>query len=208
MKKNMHKFLGFALLLFVVLGCSSFMDGFKKGMEKGKENTSKTEEPKKDTQTITSNDGSCQLSVPNSWSKQTDLNAEATLQVANPREEVYAIIIREPKTDFPKSTTLDTLVKLVRDNARKSITDPQFTEPTSTTIDGFSGKQFEVSGMVSGIKAKYLYAVIETPKNYYQAMSWTLADKWSENKPKLQDAIDSFKEVDAEPSDSTNKKKK
>lgn len=202
----MHKFLGFALLLFVVLGCSSFMEGFKKGMEKGKEN-SKTEEPKKDTQAITSNDGSCELSVPNSWSKQTGLNAEATLQVANPREEVYAIIIREPKTDFPKSTTLDKLVNLVRDNARKSITDPVFTEPTSTTIGGFSAKQFEVGGTVSGIKAKYLYAVIETPKNYYQAMSWTLADKWSENKPKLQEAIDSFKEIDAEPAGSSNKKK-
>jgi len=203
MKKNMHKFLGFALLLFVVLGCSSFMEGFKKGMEKGKENASKTETPK-DTQNITSEDGSCQLTVPNAWSKQTDLNAQATLQVANPREEVYAIIIREPKTDFPKSTTLDKLVSLVRDNARKSITDPQFTEPSSTTIDGFPAKQFEVGGTVSGIKAKYLYAVIDTSKNYYQVMSWTLADKWSENKSKLQDAIDSFKEVNAEPS---NKKK-
>lgn len=205
MKKNIQKFLGFAVLLVTVLGCSSFMEGFKKGVEKGVGESNKT--TKEATQTITSEDGSSTLSVPTGWSKQTDLNAEATLQVANPREELYLIVIREPKTDFPKSTTLETLVKLVRTNAEKSITDAQFSEPTATTIDGFSAKQFDVSGTVSGIKAKYLYAVIETPKNYYQVMSWTLADKYIENKSKLQDAINSFKEINAEPSKSSSGKK-
>jgi hypothetical protein len=205
MKKNIHKFLGFAVLLFAVLGCSSFIEGFKKGYNEGSNRgTTKTEEPK-NTQVITSEDGSCQLSVPNAWSKQTGLNREATLQVANPSEEVYAIIIREPKTDFPKSTTLDDLVDLVRKNARKAITSPQFSDATSTTIGGFDAKQFDVGGTVSGIDVKYLYAVVETPKNFYQIMNWTLADKYNANKSKLQDAIDSFKEVDAEPSSSKKK---
>lgn len=174
MKNYIPKFLPFGLLFFVLLGCSMF---------------------KQEPQTITSDDGSCQLTVPGNWSKQTGLNKEATLQAANPREEVYVIVIRETKSDFPPGTTLDKVVDVVQDTARKNITSAEIATPSSTTIGGFPAKQFEAGGTVSGLKAKYLYAVVESPTSYYQIMTWTLADRYDKNKTVLQNAINSFKEI-------------
>ncbi len=182
MKKNIHKFLAFGVLLLVVLGCSNFMKGFKSGIE-GK------------PQVMTNTDGTYQLTVPGNWSKQTDLNKEATLQAANPREELYVIVIKEPKTDFPKSATIDTVTDLVKDNAREAITNATFTEPLPTLINGNFARQFEVGGNVSNIDAKYLYTVIETQQYYYQVMTWTLADRFTKNKAKMRDVCNSFKET-------------
>ena len=180
MLKNIHKYLAFGILLFVVLGCSSIIEKIEKA---------------KSPQVIKSTDGSYELTVPGNWAKQNGLNTDATLQVANPREELYAIVIQENKGDFPKGTTIDTIAGLSRDGAKEFITNPQLTEPTKLTIGGHEARQFEASGAVSGIQAKYLYAIVETPGSYYQIMTWTLAPRYDANKSKLMDVIKSFKET-------------
>jgi PsbP len=185
MKINIHKFLVFAVLLFVVLGCSSFMEGFKKGYNKSAEG---------ETKVMTSTDGTYQLTVPGDWTTQTDLNSLATLQAANPGEELYVIVIKESRAGFPKSTNLDAVTKVVRDNMKTTVTNAQISEPVSVNINGNNGKQFEVAGTISGLQAKYLYAVIETTGNFYQIMTWTLAPRFDANKTKLQNVINSFKE--------------
>lgn len=182
MKINIHKFLVFGVLLFVVLGCSSFMEGFKKGIE-GK------------PQVMRSADGTFQLTVPGNWSRQTDLNKEASLQAANPREELYVIVIKESKSDFPKSATIDTVTNLVKDNAREAIINATFTEPLPTLINGNFARQFEVGGNVSSIDAKYLYTIVETQQYYYQVITWTLADRFTKNKTKMRDVSNSFREM-------------
>jgi hypothetical protein len=186
MKKHIYKFLVLGVLLFVFPGCSSFIEGFKKGFNKGYEGK---------PQVMTSTDGAYQLTVPGNWSRQTDLNQEATLQAANPREELYVIVIKEPKSDFPKSATIDTVTNLVKDNAREAITNATFTEPLPTLVNGNFARQFEVGGSVSNIDAKYLYTIVETRQYYYQVMSWTLADRFAENKAKMRDVSNSFKET-------------
>jgi hypothetical protein len=182
MKNNIHKFLVFGVLLFVVLGCSSIMDKFNKGGT---------------PQVMTSTDGTYQLTVPGNWTKQTDLNSAATLQAANTREEVYVIVIKESKADFPKSSNAGTVTELARDSMRTTLTGAQVSEPTSVTINGYPAKQFDVSGTVSGVQAKYLYAVVETSGYFYQVMTWTLTPRFNDNKAKLQEVINSFKETSA-----------
>jgi hypothetical protein len=184
MKNNFHKFFVFGVLLLTVLGCSSFLNKLKKGAgsDSGK------------PQVMLSKDGSYQLTVPGDWSKQADLNSEATLQAANPREELYVIVIQENKGDFPKGATIDTVVKLTRENANKTISNAKLSEPVTTIVNGNTARQFEVGGTVSGIDAKYLYSIVETSGSYYQVMSWTLASHYAENKPILQEVINSFKE--------------
>jgi hypothetical protein len=183
MKKNIRKFLVFGVLLFVVLGCSSFMDGVKKGMGGGP------------PQVMSSTDGTYQLTVPGNWTKQTDLNPVATLQAANTREEAYVIVIKESKTEFPKSATVDTVADLAREKVRSTIISPIVSPALPAVVGGYQARQFEVSGTVSGIQAKYLYGVVETGGSFYQIMTWTLAPKYESNKQKMQDVINSFKEL-------------
>jgi len=180
MKNNIHKFLVFGVLLFVVLGCSPIMDAVKKG---GK------------PQVMTSTDGTYQLTVPGNWSKETDLNSEATLQAGNRRDELYVIVIKESKSKFPASSNVANVTDLARESMQTTLTDAQASQPTSTSINGNPAKQFEVSGTVSGVQAKYLYAVVETSGSFYQVMTWTLTPRFNENKAKLQEVINSFKEL-------------
>ena len=183
MKKNSHKYLVFGVLLFVVLGCSSFMDGVKKGMGGGP------------PQVMTSTDGTYQLTVPGNWTKQTDLNSIATLQAANTKEELYVIVIKESKTDFPANANVGTVAELARENLRKTVITPIISEAVPASIGSYPARQFEVSGTVSGVQAKYLYGVVETTGYYYQIMTWTLAPRFDANKSKMQDVINSFKEI-------------
>jgi hypothetical protein len=144
---------------------------------------------------VTSDDGTCRISVPSSWSKQSHLNLQATLQVANPAEELYAVIIGEPKSDFPALTTLDAYVDVVRENMRFKLENPQYFSPVPTTIGGFNAREFEIDGIFSGNNVRYLYGVLETTRKFYQVMTLTLAARYEENKPIMLEVIQSFKEI-------------
>lgn len=182
MKKNWHKIIAFSILLFVVLGCSAI---------------SKLQDSTQPPQVFTSTDGSCQITAPGSWKRETALNTEATLQAANRLNEQYIVVIRESKKDFGGNANLSMVTGVIRDNLKKTLTNAIFTEPSQVTIDGNQAQQFEASGEFQNIKAKYLYAVVETPQNYYQLITWSLAAKFDENRPRLLEVINSFKEVNS-----------
>lgn len=181
-KNNWHKFIAFGALLFVVLGCSAIREI--------QEGVGKAQSP----QVLTATDGSCQLTVPSTWRTETVLNELATLQASNRLGEQYVVVIRENKEDFGKSANLTVITDAIRDNLRLAVTNPVFSDSIPATVGGFPARQFEASGEVSGLKAKYLYAVVDTPQNYYQIITWTLTSRFEENRPKLMEVINSFKE--------------
>ncbi|MDQ6787707.1 MAG: hypothetical protein M3033_12940 [Acidobacteriota bacterium] len=147
-------------------------------------------------QTITCTDGRCQLTVPGSWSIQTDLNKEANFQAANPLAEQYAIIISEAKTDFPPKTNLDGYAELIKQNAKKTTVDPVFSETKTIVVNGYPARQFELSGTINNIKANWIYTLVEAPKNYHQVLMWTIDSRYAANKPVLLEAANTFKELD------------
>jgi hypothetical protein len=61
-------------------------------------------------------------------------------------------------------------------------------------VSGNQALQFDADGEVQNMKLKYLYSVVETPQNYYQIITWTLASRYQDNRPQLIDVINSFKE--------------
>jgi len=193
MKNNLSKLFALGILLTVVLGCSFF--------NKIQKEVAKTQAP----QTLTGSDGSCQITVPGTWRTQSNLNNEATIQAGNLIGELYIVVLRESKADFGKKGNLDFFTNLVRDNFKQTAEEAVLSEPLPVTINGYQARQFETSGEVENIKAKYLYATVETEKNYYQIITWTLASRYADNKAQLSEVINSFKEIDAaQQSDSQN----
>jgi len=190
MKKNLSKFFVFGIFLSVVLGCSLF--------NKIQKEVEKTQTPK----TLTASDESCQIVVPGNWQTRSDLNDDAVIQAGNLPAELYIVVIRESKEDYGKKADLDFYTNLIRDNFKKTVTDPVLSEPLSVNINGHAAKQFETGGEMDNIKVKYIYTTVETPKNYYQIVSWTLSSRFDANRSKLAEVINSFKEVDAQQSDS------
>ena len=182
--KNFHyKLIALGLLLCFVSGCSL--------VSRLKNEVEKSQSPK----VITSTDNMCQVTVPGNWQKQTDLHDDATIQSASLIKEQYLIIIREDKQDFGSRFTLDSLTEIVRDNFKKAATETTLTVPITVNVNGYPARQFETSGEIDNLKIKYLYAIVETPHNYYQIITWTLSSKFDKNKTVFLDVINSFKEI-------------
>ena len=174
----------FGLLPFFVLGCSL--------AERIDKEVGKNQSP----QTLTSAENIFQVTVPGNWQQRTDLNQNAELQAANLIGELYVMIIRSDKRDYGKSVNLDSVVKASQDNLKAAAKNPFFTEPVAVRINGYDAKQFEAGGEIQNLNIKYLYAIVETPGNYYQIITWTTNSRFEKNKGVLSEVINSFKEID------------
>jgi hypothetical protein len=185
MKKFVQQTFPLIVLLSFTLGCS-FFNQIKKQIDE-------SQKPK----TVSSTDNKSQLTVPGNWSIEKDLNQEATLQVANRFAEQYAIVISESKQDFPAKFDLDSFADIIMKNAKQTITSPIVSEIKTITINGYPAKQFEIEGTLDNIKAKWLYTMVDAPKNYHQILNWTLVSRYEQNKPVFLELINSFREIEA-----------
>lgn len=189
----------FVLMMFAI-GCS-FFNQVKKQIDQAQE-----------PQVVSATDGKSQLTVPGTWSTQKDLNDNATIQTGNLLAEQYAIVISESKEDFTDKMTLNEYVDIIRKSAKETLNDAVLTENRSLTINGYPAVQFEVDGSVSNIKAKWLYTLVDAPKNFHQILAWSSASKFEKNKSVFLEVINSFKETDtgtnaSSPTASPGKKK-
>jgi hypothetical protein len=143
---------------------------------------------------ITATDGQSQLTVPSTWTTQTDLNEVAELQVANLRQEQYVIVLTENKSDFV-GVDLDlyadeTLAILLESLAING-------EPTrrALTVNNKPALQYQVRGTINNLQVVYWITSIEGTHNYYQVAAWTLASKAEQNAPVFEQVVQSFQEV-------------
>jgi hypothetical protein len=98
---------------------------------------------------IASDDGRIRVTVPGTWTKLPELNKQASLQVANKRNEVYLIVITDTKTDLD-SLTLQKHHQQTRDRMLQKMKNASATEPVSLTIDGHLALQDELTGTENG----------------------------------------------------------
>lgn len=142
---------------------------------------------------IRSTDGKIQVSVPPSWKSTTELNDKADLQVTDSANGMYMIILTDNKADYSdmdlSKHSVGTLDKLT-----SGMTYSNKTGPTSLTINGNSGVQYEVRGEIKNLNVVYLHTTIETPLHYQQIVAWTLQSKYTEQESMLKDIIQSFRE--------------
>lgn len=184
MKNKLNKLFPLAILLFLSLGCS-FVNQVKKQVEE-------SQQPK----VIKSTDNKCQLTIPGNWKIETGLNDQASLQAANKFSEQYAVVISETKEDFGDNFTLDDFSKIILENTRTTIQNAVISDVKTISVNGYPAKQFEVEGEMDKIKAKWLFTLIDAPKNYHQILNWTLSSKYEKNKPVFLEVINSFTETE------------
>lgn len=144
---------------------------------------------------IVSDDNTCRLSVPENWTGRAGLHSQGVLQIEKSKQELYIIIIREPRTNFPAAATLNTYVDLVCNNPSRTLKEPEFSAFVSNTVAGFPATQFEMSGLSSGVKYSFLFQCVETPKNFYQILGWTQAYFFPERKAELESIMHTFEEI-------------
>ena len=174
------------LLLPVVLACS--LPGLvKKAVDEAQKPT-----------IIKSSDSRIQLTVPGGWREQKQLNEAAILQAAHPFQEMYVVIIEESKQDYVESATLDEFAALSRNMMIATVKGPEATDPVPIVVSSYPAREYELAGSVENIKVKYICTAVETPKHFYQIVTWTLPSHYQKNQAKLRQVTQSFKELKSE----------
>ena len=184
MKNKLPAFCALILLLLATIGCSM--------ANKLVNEYDKSQPPK----VLSSDDGKTQISVPSSWTVDKELNTAANIQASNRLGEQYVVVISESKASFGQKIDFDYVTKFIQDDMLKKMTNGQILGQTDATVGGFPAKLFEATGEISNVKVKYLYALVNAPQNFHQIITWTLQDRYDDNKSKLQDVINSFKDND------------
>ena len=143
-------------------------------------------------QMITSEETSLSMEFPTSW-KKSDLNSDATIQMARLEKEQYLIVFEESTVDFIDEITLDEYVDLAKYQMEAGV------ETTSEAVvkdvklgTDIVAKQFELEGVVDKIKVKYLVTCVENDDYFYQFITWSLQSKYDECKPVFDQILNSI----------------
>jgi hypothetical protein len=144
---------------------------------------------------LTSPDGKFQLSVPDGWTKTTDLHDKADIQAANKSKAMFVIVLIENQEDLAKDMTLDEFTDISRKSLMSKYRSPEATALESVSINGNDAKQYELKGTKDAAAVDLIVTTVKTPANYTQILAWTLPSKMSDNKETLKKVTESFREV-------------
>ncbi len=145
-------------------------------------------------QTLYSTTGEIVLRVPAEMKPQFDLNSEATIQAADPVQEIYVLVISEPKRDFPPGVSLTKYREAALDNIAKSTKAIKLGDAVQLKIHGHDAVQTSLTATVPGIDPRitYLLTTIDSEQAFHQVLAWTLESLADKNLPEMKAITASF----------------
>lgn len=147
-----------------------------------------------ETKEVVSIDGISRVDIPGDWEVRTDLNDDASIQVANARKEQYLVVLTDSKIDFD-DISVEEHSQMTRQHILEKADNGQIVgEPKHFEINGQAAVQYEIHGSVDKLKVVYLHVTVEGKEHFHQILAWTLASMLSKNKPVLESVINTFKE--------------
>jgi hypothetical protein len=128
------------------------------------------------TQTIPARDGSCQISVPQSWVNSPELSDEAVLGAKNLAKDEYVIVFVDSKQDY--TGTLADFAQDHTDLLRRNLKTPQVEAAATITINGRSAIRQVVHGEIKNrVRIAYVITYFEGANHFYQVLCWSLESK-------------------------------
>ena len=137
---------------------------------------------------LTSTNGSVVLSLPSGWAEAESLNPEADLQAMNEQDNLFAIVLTEPKEDFDldvkehSDLTIGTLLE--------NVEEPDVIGPTDITLSGMPALQYQVTATIEGINVVYVHTTIKTDGYYHQILLWTTKSQFRKSEQELMGILD------------------
>jgi hypothetical protein len=90
--------------------------------------------------------------------------------------------------------TLQQYFDFAAKNLQGSVSNYKLSSPTSKTINGNKALEGEITGKFQQYDVYYKIAAIESAKNFYQVVTWTMGDKKDKYAPDMETMIESLKE--------------
>jgi len=150
----------------------------------------KTSSDNTPVQPVAAEDGSVRMSIPASWSVVTGLNDIASIQVANTAEDVYGMVISEPTEDFADFPAFS---QLALEAFTTNIESPRITGPDTLVIGGRPALQYDISGVISGLRIAYVYTLTDGGSTYSQVVLWSTQSKSKQYRSVFQAIANTFK---------------
>lgn len=145
------------------------------------------------TETFVSYDRQYRLTAPGTWVSATgELSADASLEIANTRQEMYVLLIVEDKDYFVDSFTLKDYAEVVLEMMVDSMEDAELRHTGAIQVHGLSGQSAELRGVVEHLKFAYWVDFLETDTAFLQVVGWTLQGMASENQQTIQEVMRSL----------------
>jgi hypothetical protein len=135
------------------------------------------------------------LDVPVSWTEDIERNPAAELAVGSREEDVFVMVICEPKKDF-QGYTLERYAELGRASVMKNLAGAKSGAKVDVQIGERRGVEAELSGTFRDAKLAYLHTSVEVPASYCQVTGWTSEARWAEKSPLLRKVTATFRELD------------
>ncbi|WP_214110494.1 hypothetical protein [Acrocarpospora catenulata] len=148
-----------------------------------------TDQPVAEGQVVKAADNSSQVTVPDSW-RTLKLNDEAEIQLGNPGDEQYLVVLTEPQADF--NLDLAGYAKIIIDQMSNNLSDPKVSSPRRIRVGQASALEYEIHGTASGVKVAYWVTLVEGADNYHQVITWTLESKAQEHASALRQITQTF----------------
>lgn len=160
---------------------------------------------KKEKTLIVGHDNRIEITLPYLLTESFTLHEQAVIQYQNLLQELYVIVLEEPKdevlhfleTDEAVSNftaDFDGYARLLNENMQFRIQFDSISEMTDTKINGLNAKKQTFSGDVNGVNAYYEVALVEGKDHYYQILTWTLQTLKEEHLERMKSMIASFRE--------------
>lgn len=144
---------------------------------------------------LVSEDGGVEIRVPDSWSKRSDLNPAAALQAGNREDELYVVVVVDPREFFAELSLgqfADTEIQRFVD----TVAEPELLGPQLVIVDDSEALQYEVRGVVDEQNVVYLYTFAETSDRFLKIVSWTLSSRYDEHANTMQRVIESVRQLE------------
>lgn len=146
------------------------------------------------------------LQVPESMSKTSQLNDEASLQYQSILKNMFVIVIDESKDDMQAAidsppeyavynNDLEGYYGLVSTNLKATLSRNDLPKPVDTKINGLPAKILDVEGFIEDEDISWKFAFIQGKKTYYQVVAWTSTDQKEDNEKAMNEIVNSFRET-------------
>jgi len=128
-----------------------------------------------------------------------DIQKDASLQYQNLEKDIYAIVIDEKKVtmqDYDLNFNLDTYYNNISSQGfSESIKNGKISIPGRQQINGNKALIADITGKLEENEVYYKFAVVETPYEFYQILTWTRAAHREKLEKDMIKMIESFKEL-------------
>ena len=151
---------------------------------------------------FTSPDGRISITAPAGWKKGTFKSNLGKIRVSNRAQQGYGEVIIESKSDLKDGLTVSGYAEIVLKKVAVKMTsttgsteNPNVSEPTSLTINGYPAMRYEIRATVQNTKLIYARTFVETPDFFVQVMLWTIPSHLAENQADFDSIADSLKQI-------------